>query len=379
MTFTQILPRQTIFNWNKTACSPDHYIPDGPARAWKRADGKFTLIAAEADNWQLVGTTPFDLQASCRPTLSDEFTGYDASRPATQQYSIPVRGYNGIMATYTLDGQTIYGFAGQDLSPVAYAQGCKDDGAGNCWLNDISEVVSTDMGDDFNFVSSTNGDVAALSHVISSVRQYQEGYMTSSNIVTKDDGYYYMIVEINDQYAGILRDCLMRTSNLADPTSWRAMNVDASGNVLFNGVTQPPSGSLGAPIPCTPVGAGSLFEAVQSIQYITSKKLFVAVSQGRAQLPGDSTYVPGAYYATSPDLIHWGPMARLVVTPMVPGYDSKTEVDFYPVLIDPFSKSRNFETIDSNTPVLIYTRGNLVNGGVLTLDRDIVAVPFMMR
>ena len=384
VSFTQILPRQTIFNWNKTVCSPDHFIPDGPARAWKRADGKFTLVAEEADDWQLVGTSPFDLQASCRPTLYDGYpSGYNSSIPASGQYLIPSRGYIGIMATYTLDGTTIYGFAGQDLSPLAYKAGCVDNGGGNCWLNDIQAVVSKDMGDDFNFVSPTNGDVAALSHVVSSTpagRPGQDGYMTSTNIIQKPDGYFYMIAHVENAGTGYGTACLMRTNNLADPSSWRGMNFDASGNPQFNGILQPSSTtSVEGATPCSGLGPYSLWQSVYSINYIPAKHLYIALMQTRLKLPGDAQFVPGAYYSTSPDLISWSPTKRLLVTPLVPGYDSNTEIDEYPVLIDPFSKSRNFETIDSATPVVVYTLAHVVNNGVLTLDRDIVAVPFLMQ
>ena len=356
VTLTSFLPRQTIYNWSANPCA-EKYIPDGPARAFRRADGKLVLMAEELDNWEMVGTNPFDLQLSCPSIMS------------SKDYGETVRGMVGIQATYTEDGQTIYGFAGQDLSPVNEARGCVDQGNGNCWLNDITGVVSRDMGQTFSFTSPTNGDVAALSHTLSNAMPTLLGYFTSSNILKKD-GYYYMLVPAN-HYQTDERECLMRTNNLADPTSWRA--YDGSG---FTVVMQPVNGST--QIPCTAVGVNAIYQMVTSFNYIPAKGLYIAIYQGALKLAGDAAPVPAAYYSTSPDMINWGAPKRLMPMQWDARVPGTTEVTAYPVLIDPFSKSRNFETIDSNTPVVVFTAIKLFNQGV-TMNRNLVAQPFMMQ
>ena len=186
-----------------------------------------------------------------------------------------------------------------------------------------------------------------------------------------------MIAFAQDAYATTpaaqYHNCLLRTSNLADPTSWRG--YDGSG---FTAPVEP-NGSGPGPIQCVDVGTGSLPNGVGSLGFITSKGVYIAVSQARLQLAGDAGPVSGAYYSTSPDLINWSPIKRLMALPFVLGVDSTTEADYYPVLIDPFSRTRNFETIDSNTPVLVYTLMHLGYNSTGTLNRDLVAVPLMMH
>ena len=358
VTFTQILPRQTFYSYDANPC-PEKYFPDGPIRAFRRADGNFVVDNNENDDFQLVGSTPFDLQVSCPSILS------------SAQYGSLVRGQTGIEATYTEDGQTIYALAGQDLSALDEAIGCVDQGTGNCVEDDIEAVVSTDMGNSFSFTSSGNGDVAALTHTLSASQPSTEGYTNTSNIIKRNDGFYYLLTSVADAYAAQGRTCLIRTNNLADPTSWRG--YDGSG---FNAVLQP-SGNGPSPISCANIGNGNL-PAVSSLSFIPRKNIYVAVFQAQLQLAGDSAPISGAYYSTSADLLNWTQVQRLQALPHFPGVDSLTESDNYPVLIDPFSRTRNFETIDSPTPVLVYTLEHLIDGRG-TLDRDLVAVPFLMQ
>ena len=357
VSFTPILSRQTLYNYATNPC-PEKYFPDGPIRAFRRADGRYVLDNNEQDNWQMVGSSPFSLQVSCPSILS------------SSQYGLLNRGLTGIGATYTEDGQTIYGLAGQDLSGLDEAIGC-DQGTGNCWQADIAAIASTDMGNSFNFVSAGNGDVASLTHTLTITQPSREGYVGSSNII-KRAGFYYLFVYAVDAYANQGRTCLIRTSNLADHTSWRG--YDGSG---FNAVLQP-TGTGPSPIPCVDVGNGNLPGGATSLTFIPRKGIYVAVSQAQLRLAGDTAPVSGAYYSTSADLLNWTPVQRLMALPHFPGVDSMTESDNYPVLIDPFSQTRNFETLDSDTPVLVYTLEHLVQGRG-TLDRDLVAVPLLMR
>ena len=282
-----------------------------------------------------------------------------------------MRGQTGIEATYTEDGQTIYALAGQDLSALTAAIGCVDQGTGNCVQDDVEAVVSTDMGNSFSFTSAGNGDVAALTHTLTTNQPGTEGYTGTSNIIKRNDGFYYLLTSVVEYYAAQGRTCLIRTNNLADPGSWRG--YDGSG---FNAVLQP-TGNGPSPIPCANVGGGNI-PSVSSLSFIPRKGIYVAVFQAQLRLSGDSAPVSGAYYSTSADLLNWTPTQRLMALPHFPGVDSMTESDNYPVLIDPFSQTRNFETIDSETPVMVYTLEHLIEGRG-TLDRDLVAVPFLMR
>ena len=350
------IPRQTIFNGAADPC-PIQYFPDGPPRPFRRADGRISLVNNENDDFQLVGDNPFDLRVVCKPILS------------SAQYGSLVRGQVGIGAVYTEDGNTVYALAGQDLSALNMALGCTDQFNGNCWQGGVSLLVSKDMGNDYAFTSSGNNDVAALTHTLTTTQPSTEGYTGVSNIVKRNGLYYAFFTPINAYAGGQSHTCLARTADLADPTSWRAF--DGSG---FNASLQP-AGNGPSPIPCADIGGGNI-AGISSLSYIPRKGLYIAVTQARLQLAGDAAPVPGAYYSTSPDLFGWSPVKRLMYLPHL-GTDSMTESDNYPALVDPFSRTRNFETIDSATPVLLYVLEHLDQGRG-TLDRDVVAVPLLM-
>jgi hypothetical protein len=87
----------------------------------------------------------------------------------------------------------------------------------------------------------------------------------------------------------------------------------------------------------------------------------------------DGREVWGFYFSTSADLINWSRRKLIMEVPLpwtveFPGSDLSF---LYPSLLDPDSKSRNFETSDDQA-YLFFTRNNF---GHASLDRDLVRVP----
>src|SRR5262249_35968755 len=99
-----------IYRWNTDRCGGP-FIPDAPARAFRRADGKISLIATHKENWALVGSDFSALKPVCRSILSSS--------------AMPKGGGElWIEATYTRDGQSISALVSEDLTRAMKAQGC---------------------------------------------------------------------------------------------------------------------------------------------------------------------------------------------------------------------------------------------------------------
>jgi hypothetical protein len=88
--------------------------------------------------------------------------------------------------------------------------------------------------------------------------------------------------------------------------------------------------------------------------------------------------VPGFYYSQSPDLVQWRPPRRIMRAPTRPRTDDPNLFMSYPSLLDPQSASRNFETLDSEDPVLLFTVQHLERGRG-TMNRDLRYVPLRVE
>ena len=105
-------PEKTLFKWDERRCEPS-FIPDAPARAFRRADDRITLLATHSDNWSLTGDSFGTLSPSCKSVMrSSDYAG---------------RGMGSIWieATYTHDGRAIVGLASQDLTAQVKRAGCE--------------------------------------------------------------------------------------------------------------------------------------------------------------------------------------------------------------------------------------------------------------
>lgn len=355
---TQAGPPQVLFAWETSSCSKN-FIPDAPARMFRRADDTLMLLAPHDDNWAMTGPDFFNLKQQCSPVFPA--SSYDAN----------VNGNLWIEATYTFDGKSVFGVASQDLSALEIKNGCDKNGSqSKCWVNALVGVRSDDMGNNFELQDQNNDVVASMGRAYQSDWTSREGFFTISNIVNNGP-YYYAFVSMANATTGESGNCLIRTTSVEDSSSWRGWNGKEFTAPLRTNETA--TGNS-----CKIVGAGILDSEVRSLNFIPKKSLFVVVFRARLKLSGDATAIPGAYYATSKNLLDWTPPQRLFIAPTRPRVDSEDGFFNYPVLIDPSSKSQNFETIDSNHPVLIYTYEHLKNGEG-TLNRDLDYVPLQLH
>jgi hypothetical protein len=173
-----------------------------------------------------------------------------------------------------------------------------------------------------------------------------------SNIIRRDDGYYYVMSRA-EQYGRQKRGaCLLRTDDLAAPDSWRAWDgSDFSVRFADPYVGQPePSEHV-----CEPVSPDEIFNMHESLTYNTylEKYLLVGVAPGRTTA-GRETY--GIHYSVSDDLRNWT-QRKLIREVEAPGTFKCGDLNpiLYPSIIDPESDSRNFET-SGRRPFMYFTR-----------------------
>lgn len=284
---------QTVFNYNTDSCDPINDQPDSSFFAFRSADG---MVHLTGNNWpanyRMNGSSLDSVQRSCSPTY---VSPQDPVGP-----DLEYREW--LVSPYTLDGTTVYA--------LTHNEWYCNDGSG---ISGITLLVSTNGGATYahpqNYKiagppASWNGSCPILAG---------NGF---SNIVSKG-GYYYAFYVVTGGFT-----CMMRTTNLADASSWQA---------LANGNWQPLSAQCDVPPPLS----NGYFPF--SLTYSTYLNSFVALLFGPQ----------GVFYSTSTDLLNWSPQqSMLAFSPG--GTDGFGQANgltlIYASLLDPNS-NQNFETI----------------------------------
>jgi hypothetical protein len=115
---------------------------------------------------------------------------------------------------------------------------------------------------------------------------------------------------------------------------------------------------------CTQVLVGN----VMSLKYIPRLSSFVALMLTR----------DGVEYATSPDLLHWSGWNLLTtfvsLADFKRGHSKSSLPEWYFSLLDPTSKSPNFDTLEER-PYLYFVRFHVENGKLQNRKRDLMRMP----
>jgi hypothetical protein len=344
---------RTLYRWSTDRCE-DEFIPDAPARAFRRADGRIALLATHRENWALVGADFASLKPDCRSVLRSSAQAPDGA------------GELWIEATYTRDGRDVVALVSQDLSRRMRAEGCdRRDLPGRCWLNNILGARSNDMGRSFALLPGPSRMVATLGDRYPAEARARYGVFTTSNIVHHGSG-YYMVAYLQAESMQPAGNCLFRTGDPFVPGSWRGWD----GTDFSIDLARPDGDGR----PCVPLSPQVLQTEVRSLTYVPDRGVWLAVFRGRMKLAGDAAPVPGFYYAQSRDMLDWQAPRRIWAAPTQARRDDATMVTNYPSLLDPGSLSRNFESLDSGRPVLLFTVQHLRNGQG-TMNRDLQYLP----
>jgi hypothetical protein len=351
---------QTVFDWNTDRCD-DEDIPDEAARAFRDYRGRVHLIASHSVTRPAVGRSLNEVRHSCRVIFDSDHDPNPANYNDLEWLTAP----------YTQDGRKVFALVHEEYHGEGDPRGCPSGENVRCWLNAITLASSNDGGNSFSHAPPPGQLVASIPY------QYVPdvgpiGIFSPSNIVRRDDGYFYSLLNVSpyrDQPGGA---CLVRTQNPGDPGSWRAWGGGSFSVSFLNPYRQPgqpPAGHV-----CRPVSAEQIGGMTQSLTYNTYLGKFLLVGNAVFYDPGKRRDVAGVYYAVSDDLIHWHGRRLLAEVELISTFQcGDTSPVVYPSLLDPQSETPSFETT-GRRPYLYVIRFHNKDCRD-TLDRDLVRVP----
>ena len=358
-------PEVTVYDWTTQRCDSDD-IPDQPSRAFRNSAGQVVFINAHHTTRRWAGSSLAAIAHSCS-ILMGSGKNSDPSKYDNREW---------LATTWTTDGSKVHGLIHAEYQGWQYGPGyCIRPGElfedkRKCWYNALTLTTSTDGGSRFSHATPPAHYVAGPPY------RYEPGigpigFFQPSNIVRGRDGWHYLVTHTEGHGVQPTGSCLLRSSRLDDPASWRAW--DGFG---FNRRFRDPYLYEYEPAEgvCTPISPSRVGTRSESLTWSTYLKQWVLVGSA------DGASGPGFYYYTSDDLINWS-AGRLLMQAELPWthecQDGPEQVRD-PSLLDDESQSRNFDTIGQR-PYLFFTRFNVqfnTSGGCFTnLDRDLIRIP----
>jgi hypothetical protein len=350
---------QTVFRWKTDACEPRD-IPDAPARAYRDAAGTVHLIASHYVNRQMTGPSLGRVKHDCALIMRSAYNRNPDEFADTEWIAAP----------YTLDGNTVFAMVHNEYHGYAHPGECASGLSLRCWYSAITLARSDDRGATFRHARPAPGHLVAEVPYRYVPNATHYGLFQPSNIVAHD-GYYYALVAAEPHRKQENGTCVLRTKHLDDPASWRAWD----GNDYTVTFADPYKGRVdaGAHI-CEPADPDAIDRMSQSLTYNTYFGKFLLVGESGDYNVRKRRNVYGFYYSVSDDLINWSRRKLIRETELAYTYRcGDRDPVAYPSLLDPRSKSRNFETT-GRRPYLYFTRMHY-QACQQTLDRDLMRVP----
>jgi hypothetical protein len=356
-------PLETVFRWQSDKCSTDD-IPDDGARAFRDASGLVHLIASHYINWAMTGRDLNHVRKNCAPIYR---TG-GSSDPS----KFDDAGW--LESEYTPDGKNVFGLVSLDYHPGRHGLPCAILPGNDCWYGTIVYAQSTDGG--YHFTSPPPGAarfVAGSPYRFDPAHPQPAGSFVVSNIIERGGAYYAFVSEAEDraQKGGA---CLIRTETLDRANSWRAWD-GKDFTVQFVDPYVTPVMTAAKHV-CQPVSP-QLVQPVRSLLALENGKGYIVTMQGGENKP-DGKHYKTILVSTSPDLIRWSP-PRIVqdyVDVPVPACRNNPNAlaHNYPAMLDPNSKSRNFETVGASAYIYM-----TLNHGCGNMNRDLVRLPVKLE
>jgi hypothetical protein len=360
---------QQAFDWGTHRCDADDY-PDSPARAFRDAQNKTQLITGAPVNRRMRGSSLLTVVREC-PAIMASHRNPDPAAYDDAEW---------IAATWTADGKTIHALVHDEYRGFQVPGMCPSGTYLACWYNAVTYARSTKSGTTYTHARPPAHLVASLPYrYAADTGPY--GIFEPSNVLrTQRPGdaapYYYSLVHVEDypkvdpvQRAGV---CVMRTSNIADPASWRAWDGTAFAATFTNPYAGAPAtaGHI-----CSPVSYPQIEKMNSSVTYSEYLGRYLLVGMSGQFDPARGQVVHGFYLSTSIDLVTWSDRRLLMEAPLPWTCPTGAERQIaYPSLLDPASTSRNYETTGRQA-MLYFTRLNAPCGGPPSQDRDLVRIP----
>ena len=295
-------------------CSPGD-IPDSPARAFIDSNNNLQFFTSQTSTWRAIGNNLNQLVKDCPTIIHSSDNDSDPAK---------YNDYEWLYSPYTLDGYIIYALVHNEYHGYAH-NNCNlpaNQQFAGCWQNGVTYAVSTDGGKSYSHPVPPAHIIASSPKVYNPNAGTFNGHFEPSNIIKKD-GYYYALTESlnnsNDWHSDGV--CIMRTSNLSDPASWRfwdGTDFNVSGNQLC--------------APVIPYDSGNTPHMTLSYNTYFQKYIAIDCSIGT---------IGKCSYSLSDDLLHWAAKKSLFTTDSTSpnwkyycGFSS---------LLQPGDPTRNFE------------------------------------
>jgi hypothetical protein len=355
-------PETVVFDWSSDACEP-YDIPDLPVRAFRRPEGLVQMIQPHFTNYRFVGDNLANLHHLCQPLMRSDRRADPAVFDDAEWLASP----------YTLDGRTVYSLVHEEYHGHEHSGRCPSGEYLKCWYNSITLAVSRDGGQTFSDAREPPANLVASIPYRYKPDAGPLGLLEPSNIVAGrgEDHHHYFLLRAERYEAQQWGSCLFRTDDISDPASWRAWDGDGFNvrtvNPYRTRVVDP------ANHVCKPVSLREIGSMAESITYNTYLKRYLLVGSSTDTPPGGKP-IPGVYFSTSEDLIHWSRRQLLMPAQFKHTFQCGDPNPIaYPSILDPSSDSRNFETTGRRA-YLYFTRLGYTNCKP-TLDRDLIRMP----
>jgi hypothetical protein len=345
---------QMVFDWSREACSPAEE-PDLPARAFRDSSGRTQLLISHYESYRLIGAGLESLHPECRPVL------VSPGDPDPADF----RDRRWIASPYTFDGGHVWALVHEEYQGNRHPHRCPERAYYPCWYNAITLARSADGGRSYRQARPPRQLVAASSH------RYRHGIgpvgvFAPSNVVRRG-GHFYALVRVREP--GLRSgDCLIRSKDVRKAGSWRAWD-GTSFRIAFR---SPYRARPERPSRCKRIAPDEISEMTESLTFNLALRRYLLVG-----VAGPITSAPsrerGVYYSLSEDLIHWTPRKLLFPVSTLHSYRcGKDSPVAYPSVLDPGSRSRNFET-SGRSPFLYFTKFRYRDCGK-TSNRDLMRV-----
>jgi hypothetical protein len=348
--------RTAVFATPEQACNSND-IPDAMARAFRDNQGMIHMMAASSELFENIGPTLETVQHSCDVAYNSK----DDPNPADFNDSVWVDSF------YTFDGKHIAALGHTEYHGWAHPGECRRQNINNCEYDSDTYHPSSDGGYHFESPKPPANFLAGIPYQYK-VDNGPMGYSVDSNIVEVGGWYYAMVTAWtwprNCTGPTGRRPCLttgaapMRTTNVFDPTSWRAWG----GKDFSVSFEDPYPGPIAHP-------DQHLYKPVQYMDVVTGINIFQPSNVVVALLwdPWDDEYgTPGFYLSTSTDLVNWTQPTLVATLQQFLAQEPAGNWSYaYFSLIDPNAPDLSFSIVGDH-PYLYYVRfDNTTNQRVL--------------
>jgi hypothetical protein len=335
---------EVIYDWKRDRCDETD-TPDAPPRAFRDYSGTVHLLAVQHTLRQFTGPSLDNVSHRCdviRQSANDDRPSMYSDR-------------QWLASPYTLDGRQILALVHNEFNGHLRPGLCPSRVYSRCWENSLTLVTSTDGGQTYTQPAAPANLVAALPYRYQGDVGFPIGYFQPSNIVELD-GYYYALfrsAHYLSQEGGI---CLIRTKLLSDASSWRGWDgrdfTVAFADPYTSQIDDPRRHLCVTLKTALPWNMGGMIRDPTSGAFVLVTKGLV----GGGQLPRGTTI--GIWAAASYNLVDWSRPVLVLADPSgATSYGNPRESDQDPSLLDPTSKSRNFDVI-GNKPYVYFVRSN---------------------